>query len=157
MKKFLFFTLTFALSNSALAFPTHMMNCRVLRSDSKEAVFLEIEDSKLPSGLGTITLAKLQESQGQLRWVPFQKAQVVMKVQWVYNPARGSKSISAAQVEMGRSGELSIITNNRPDQNNSYISVIRSTAMGFYHPEGIRASCYYFLATGTKPAMTGSN
>lgn len=157
MKSFLFFMFTLVLSTTALALPTHMVNCRIEDQTKKTALFLEIENSELSRGIGTITLANLQEPSGQLKWVPFQKAQTMVKVQWVYNPFYRNNSISAAQIAMGRTGEISIITNNRPDQHNSYVSVIRSTVLGFYYPGGVRASCYYFLATGVKPGMTGSN
>lgn len=157
MKKLLSALFVLTASSLAHAYPTHMFWCGILDSSPAKQIYVEIEDADLASGLGKVILSQMPESANVNQgWVPFEQAQVRLQFQW--GTFRGKKAITGVIVDMGRTGKIVANTTEPYDQYGSARGFVKANAMRFNYPQGVATDyCTYFLATGARPAISGSN
>jgi hypothetical protein len=150
LKTVLFLTVL-TMAYSAQAYPTHMFWCGVTSAEPKVQVYFEIEDSQLQEGIGTIKISRMsQNAPVNSGWQVIESAtNARAKISW--RPTKDGSVITAIDVDMGRSGHLSA----RAVGDKGFVV---ANLLSLNLPQGATFDyCNYFLATGARPAMTGSN
>ena len=150
---------TLCFATTVFAELKHTLNCKVGPEDKQKSMYFEIEDSKLSTRLGKVTLSDwvVDANNNTAFWKPFQQAQVMAEILWTDNELSSQKIISSIRLNMGKTGFIAVSATNNIDKYNSMHTELRSNVMFFNFPNGTVTDCYYFLAAGPKPGLTGSN
>lgn len=126
---------------------THMFYCALTTQKPSRQVYFEINSDAVESKIGTVKIAKMSET--DLGWQVVEQAQVQADITWAN--VNGQTEITGVDINMGKSGHLSY---ERIGEG----GFVKANLMSLNFPDGIQFnSCMYFLSTGPKPGMTGSN
>ncbi|MEN0057978.1 MAG: hypothetical protein AAGB31_04035 [Bdellovibrio sp.] len=126
---------------------THMFYCALTTQEPSRQVYFEIESNAVESKIGTVKIAKMSET--DIGWQVVEQAKVQADITWAN--INGQTEITGVDINMGKSGHLSYAKNDDG-------GFVKANLMSLNFPDGIQFnSCMYFLSTGPKPGLTGSN
>lgn len=143
-------TILFSLIFLSAAFAnanTHMFYCGLTNQEPSRQVYFEIESDAVETKIGNVKISKM--SQADNGWQVVEQAQVMANIAWT--EVNGRAEITGVDIDMGKSGHLSF-------EKNDDGGFVTATLMSLNLPKGAQFDyCTYFLSTGTKPGLTGSN
>ncbi|OFZ31030.1 MAG: hypothetical protein A2622_00035 [Bdellovibrionales bacterium RIFCSPHIGHO2_01_FULL_40_29] len=130
----------------------HMFWCSLTNENPNKQVYFEINDLDVDSGIGILKISKKPMDTDS--WNVFETAQVRAKILWTV--ANQMSVISGIEINMGKKGNIAVSVVQDFDQYNNAAGVVKADLFR-YHQYKLFDNCTYFLSTGPKPALTGSN